>query len=112
MPYVATVILTKKIPSKNITIYKESLNNFDRTLESLKNGLNRKIASDLAFKYRFEKDKFGKLYKKISPAYFRDDLERFLDTLNERIKRYREFRDDVSSIRQDLDYYRKVFLVI
>lgn len=112
MPYVQSVILAKKIPSRNITLYKQMLNNFDKVLESLKENLNRKILADLSFKYRFERDKFEKNYKNIKPIHFREDLKVFLEKLNDRIKRYREYRDDISSVRDDLNYYRKVLLVI
>jgi len=43
---------------------------------------------------------------------FREETEEFLKKMNERLRRYREFRDDIRSIRDDMDYYRKVFLLI
>jgi len=76
------------------------------------NNIERKIRADIAFKERFERENFMSRYYRIQPIVFREETEEFLRKMNERLRRYREFRDDIKSIRDDLDYYRKIFLLI
>jgi len=112
MPAVASIIFKYEVPSSKVTMYKQSLNYFHNTLSNMHNNIERKIRADIAFKERFENQKFMPRYYRIQPAVFREETEEFLKKMNERLRRYREFRDDIRSVRDDLDYYRKVFLLI
>jgi len=112
MPAVTSIIFKYPIPSTKVTMYKQTLNYFHNTLSNMYNNIERKIRADIAFKERFEREKFMPRYYRITPITFRDETEEFLRKMNERIRRYREFRDDIRSIRDDMDFYRKIFLLI
>lgn len=112
MPAVASIIFKYEVPSSKVTMYKQTLNNFHNILSNMYNNLERKIRADIAFKERFEREKFMPRYYRIRPIVFREETEEFLKKMNERLRRYREFRDDIKSIRDDMDYYRKIFLLI